>query len=1064
MNKRLALFLAFFAFVLTTVSAQVGAVRGTVVSADDGEPVVGATVTVRHAKKNAVTDLDGKFQINDVRLGQDRLIISYIGMKTVEVAAKAELRVRLEAEASAMDEVIVVAFGKQKRESFTGSAAVLDSKQIAQQQVSNPISALSGRVAGLQMAESNSATGYPSMNVRGVSSINAAIEPLIVLDGLPYNGAYSDINPADVESMTVLKDAASTALYGARGANGVILITTKQAKRGQAVVTMEARVGANTNARVDYETIDQAPEYYEAYYRAHYNANIAAGQDPFTAHKNANNTLGKGADVGGLGFVTWTAPEGQYLIGENGRFNPNATKGALVTNNGKTYLLMPEDWKKAALRNGIREEYNVNVNGGNDTFQAYANMGYMRDQGLVVGTDYERYTGRMKFDWNVKPWLRVGTNVTYTHGDADYSGDALSAIYSLPNNLYPIYVRDAEGNILQDARGDVYDWGDGRITGVQRANLNSDAPMQSDRLDISSRSSNAFGGQAYAEITFLTDFRLTANVNIYETEYRDKTGNNPYYGYATTSGGGLTVEHNRYYNFNTQQLLNWAHTYGQHTISALLGHEYSRDNTLKLQANKTNYFSYATHQELNGLLQNGTGIASSSALYNVEGFFLRAQYDYASKYFASASYRRDGSSRFHPDHRWGNFWSVGGAWIVTKEKWELPRWVSMLKLKASYGQQGNDGIGNFNYSDYYDISVVNGEGVLAFDSKGKQDITWETNTNLNVGLEFELFNHRLRGSVEYYNRKTTDMLMWFTVPTSMGYSGYYDNIGDMSNRGVELTLDGDIVKTRHFTWGAYLNMSFNKNEVSYLPEENKTSFIDGVGGYYYGNWQYVGEGKPIYTWWLKKWAGLNEQGQSIWYRNATAADGVATMETTTDYDNADYYLCGDPHPTVYGGLGMNFQLYGFDLSVNCNYSLGGKDLDGGYASLIAAPVSGATAVRLHKDILRSWTPENTATDMPRWQYGDQYEASTSDRFLVSASYFTLKSISAGYTFPKQWIKRLGLTNLRVYASADNIAYWTARKGFDPRNSLAGSTVSGAEPTSVGTFPKRAISGGIQVQF
>lgn len=478
MDKRIASILLALALVTLTSRAQTGGAGGRVTAADDGSPVVGATVMVKGTQTGTVTDHDGRFTIAKLPHQGKTLVISYVGMQTVDVAAKQGLNVVMEPATKTVDEVIVVAFGKQKRESFTGSAGTLDAKALQERQVTNPLAALNGRVAGVQMVEGNTETSQPEINVRGVSSVNAGTTPLVVLDGLPYPGYYTDINPADVESITVLKDAASTALYGARGANGVILITTKAAKRGQARISFDAKIGSSHNARVDYECLDEPGEYYEMYYKAHYNYQRATGHSRWDSHVAANNALcGSSAD-GGLGFVTWQAPDGQYLIGENGRMNPQATPGVISSNNGKDYLLIPDDWKKQALRDGLRQEYNVNVNGGTDAFQSYVSLGYVNSEGICYGTDYERFTGRAKMDWQARKWLRMGINTSYTHTDSNSSGQALTPVHEMAK-IYPLYIRDAQGNILQDARGPMYDYGTGTVTGATRVWEYNSNPLQS---------------------------------------------------------------------------------------------------------------------------------------------------------------------------------------------------------------------------------------------------------------------------------------------------------------------------------------------------------------------------------------------------------------------------------------------------------------------------------------------------------------------------------------------------------------------------------------------------------
>jgi len=672
----------------------------------------------------------------------------------------------------------------------------------------------------------------------------------------------------------------------------------------------------------------------------------------------------------------------------------------------------------------------------------------------------------LKVDYQARKWLKVGGTARYIHTNSNNNNYSYYGSLTTPC-IYPVYIRDANGNILTDANGKMYDYGDGTVTGVIRPNDRSDNYIQDDILSVSNSNSNAFGFAAYSDISFLRDFKLTLNINVYDTENRYMTGASPDYGYQGQTGGYLSTYSYRTYSVNSQQLLNWSHAYGKHTLYLLLGHEYTRDNNGTLGAAKDNIVNYAANKELDGAstLLSAEGYTS---IYNVEGYFFRANYDYASRWFASFSFRRDGSSRFAPSHRWGNFWSLGGAWIISKEAW-FPKnnWIDELKLKASYGEQGNDNIGEFRYTDFYDITTANGQAALSFSTKGKDDITWEKNGNFNTGIDFELFHHRLTGSLEYYHRKTTDMLLWFTTPISIGYTGYYDNVGDMVNKGVEFSVSGDIISTSKVNWNLNFNISHNKNEVTYLPDENKIISMEGHGGYRnLSSYNFIGEGLPLYTWYMPKYAGPNSEGQSTWY--VTNSDG--TIGTTTTYSNASYYLCGDANPKVYGGFGTTISAYGFDLSASFLYSLGGKGLDYGYMTLMGSPTASTERGNLHKDLLNAWSADNTSSDIPRFQYGDESTAYTSDRFLTSNNSLTFKNISLGYTLPKALVKKLGLTSIRVYATCDNVYYWTKRKGYDPRTSLTGQVrvqdVYSTSSSNSFTYyqPIRTISGGLTVKF
>ncbi len=1054
--RKVMLLWALLLFAAVNAFAQNGRVSGQVLSAEDDLPLIGATVRVVGTNIAGATDVDGKFSLSGLSQSDKRLEVSYIGYETKIVDIKPDLVVRLELHSEMMDEVMVVAFGKQKREAFTGAASVVSAADIERQQVTNPIEALSGNVTGLQMLSVNSFTEDPTILIRGVSSINAGTAPLIVLDGLPYSGYLNDINPADIASMTVLKDAASNALYGARGANGVILITTKSAGRSNTKVSFGAKWGANTDASVKYDYIKDPGQYYEAHYLAMRNYYMnGLGQQFAQAHINANNILGGPNSSGGLGYMVYSMPEGEMLIGTNGRLNPNATLGNRVAYDGNIYTLYPDDWLEEGTRNGFRQEYNLNLTGGNDKFSFYGSLGYLGEEGISYGNDIERYSARLKTEYQAFSFLRVGANASYNHTETNSQSGVFNVLNDM-SPIYPLYVRDGEGNILRDSHGKVYDYGSGNNAGLYRPVDTNGNYVQEDLLNVNKNVSNAFSLQGFATFDFLDNFRLTINGSVYDTENRINTGVNPYYGYSSneSSQGSVFVGHYRTIDYNYQQLLNYNNSFGKNNVDILVGHEYSRNNGTNVTADRTKVAMFDKNTEINGAVVDGD-MGSYQTNYNVEGYFIRAQYDYDNRIFASGSFRRDGSSHFHPDHRWGNFWSIGAAWILTKEEW-FPKshLVNMLKIKSSYGEQGNDAIGNYRYVDTYTIRNSDGNVAYIFNDKGNKDITWETVGGFNAGLEFELFNSRLRGGAEFYVRNTRDMLMYFKAPYSLGYSGYYDNVGDMRNTGVEVDLSGDIIATRDIAWTVGLNFTWEKNRVTYLPEENKRYVVDGVSGYSSGE-VFFGEGLPVRTWYLKRYAGVSEDGQALYYKKNSETGEVTT---TTDYSQATYSLCGSALPKMFGGINTSFRCYGFDLNAQFNYSIGGKKWDWAYMGMMTPPYNSIVGSQKHKDVFKAWSPENPTSDIPRWQYNDLYAASSSDRWLTDASYITFKNLSVGYTFPKSLASRLKMSKLRVYAVAENIAYWTKRKGFDPRFDSFYGVYAGS------FFPMRTISGGLSVEF
>ena len=1036
------------------------AVTGTVVSQEDGQPIIGATIRVVGANVGAVTDADGKFSLS-LPSGHNKLKVTYVGMVDQDVTVKGNsVRVVLAPDETNLDEVMVVAYGTAKKSAFTGSAAVVKSDDIAKISSSNVMSALSGKVSGVQI---NSATGAPgqesfSIRIRGISSINAGNDPLIIVDGAPCDADYiNNLNQNDIASMTVLKDAASAALYGARGANGVVIITTKNGREGTSAITVDAKWGANSRGVQFYNTIESPAAYYETYYQALKNYSLNNGNDNMTAHKWAlNNMFSGGYD---LGYNVYTVPEGQDFIGLNGKLNPNATLGRVINVNGTDYMLYPDSWRDAAYQTGLRQEYNITATGSNDKGSFYGSAGYLKNEGISIGSDYARFTGRLKADYQLRSWLKLSGNFNYSHYNAnslsDDGGSTVGNIFMVKNMapIYPLYIRDANGNILQDSKTGLaqYDWGDGSITGLTRPVMTGSNPIFANYFNKNEQDGNSLDATGTAEIRFLNDFKFTSVNTVMLDETRFTTTYNPFYGQFAANNGSIEKSHARKWSYNYQQLLNWHHLFGKHDVEVMLGHEYYRTRYYVLTASKNNIFSI-NNNELSGAVNNGS-MDSYTTDYNVEGWFGRAQYNYDNKYFGSVSYRRDASSRFHPDHRWGNFWSFGGAWIISKEKWFNAPWVDELKFKASYGEQGNDNIGNYLYTDTYSIVPAGtGAGVSVASTKGNKEITWEKNGNFNTGFEFSFFRGRLSGSIEYFYRRTSDMLAFFALPASSGWSGYYDNIGNMQNMGVEVELDGTPIRTKDFEWGLNVNFTAYKNKITSIADENKTTVVEGSEGYQSGM-NYYGEGLPLYTFYMPKYAGVNEKGQSLFYKT----DDEGKITTTTTPGDATYYLCGTALPWAYGGFGTRFSYKGFDLSVDFNYQLGGQIYDSDYAGMMGITGTGRGNA-IHADLLNSWTPENPNSNIPQLIIDDPSATTTSDRFLIGASYLSLQNLNFGYTFPTKLTSKIGVGKLRLYLTATNLWLWSKRQGLDPRQSITG----GASTAYYSAM--RTISGGITVTF
>lgn len=1073
--KRLFLILTAVITMAFVAVAQTRTVQGVVVSAEDGEPLMGVSVMGVGSSVGTSTDLDGRFSLklpDSVR----KLKVSYVGMETAEVGiTPGEMHITLKS-SNVLDEVIAVAFGTAKKSAFTGSAAVMSSDELSRHVSTNVADALVGTVPGLQMRGSSGAPGASqgSMNIRGIASMYASTDPLVIVDGSPYPASLSNIPQGDIESITVLKDAASAALYGARGAAGVIIITTKKGSAKESRISLDARWGANTRSVQRYNTVDNPGEYYEAYYDQVYNYyRYGQGRYPGAAHLAANRQM-----LSDLAYNVYSVPEGQMLIGANGRLNPEATLGNIITSRGNQYYLTPDSWRDAAYRTGLRQEYNVSVNGGTDRSSYYASLGYLDEEGFIRNSGFERLTARFKGDFQAKKWLTLGVNAGYVHStttqvanmgveSADFNNQNLTYYTDYIAPIYPLYVRgvgaDGKPYIMTDDNGHIaYDYGsanNGYYLG--RPFMGNGNPIGSNRYNEVKSIGNQLNANFTADFTF-TDFlkaNVTSNVTWGETEYSDYE--NPWYGSKASVNGMLDKSTTTTMRTNNVQSLTYLDQFGHHSINVMLGHEYYRQETRYLFAQASGGYS-PDIPEINAFAKKVTS-ESYKSVYNVEGYFGRAQYDYDSKYFASLSYRRDASSRFAKSNRWGNFWSVGGAWIVNKDFFTDQAWLDMLKFKASVGQQGNDDIGNWAYTDLYTLSPAGDTSMSpSFYRIGNPDITWETTTNYNVGVEFGFFGNRLNGTIDFYYKKTKDLLFWLNIPESAGSRGYYDNLGDIRNMGIEVALNGNIIKNRLVDWSVNLNFAHNSSKILSLPASKKIygGFSDSKNNI--GMW--YEEGKSLYNMYLPVYAGVNENGEALYYtdpeidmhqtqtRPATMRD---KKHTTTNYNLAPSYELGTSLPKLFGGFGTSIRVWDFDASVQFDFQLGGKVYDTQYASLMSPCETSSSAGRaIHRDYKNSWTPDNH-TNVPRWQFGDQYTTSRSSRFLTSARYLNFQSFTVGYTLPSFWKE---ISKIRVYVMGENLCFWSARKGLDPRYAYSGN--NGLSPYS----PARNISGGVQVTF
>ena len=1021
--------------------AQNKQVSGTVVD-EAGAAIVGAAVVVDGTSIGTTTGVDGDFKLSAPANGT--LTVSFVGYEDVKVAiaGKTSIKVVLKASVEQLDDVVVVAFGSKRKQDVVGSVSSVKSTIINNSQATSVSSALEGAVAGLQVVSSTGQPGADSSIVlRGIGSLSGGNTALIVVDGVPFNGRLSDINPADIQSITVSKDAVSNSLYGSRAANGVVMVTTKSGRQDRTQINFTANWGVTNRAYKDYDYVTDQGEFYELTWYGIRNTQIMDGMSADEAALYASNDL-----LNQLKYNSFIIPEGEHLVGTDGKLN----KAAKERYN--------DSFADALFDSAMRQEYQVSASGGTDKTNYYLSMGYLDNDSYVIGSDYNRISARANVNSQLKPWLKVGTNIAYSvtemNGVKDGVGQA-SNPFDVARSwapIYPVHGYDEQGNLVYDANGEpVYDAGTGQVAGItgMRPVATNQNVICSMLEDINRNKYHNLTTRSFIEIKFLKDFTFTANYSY------DYTNNNATTFYSTKIGDGQSFNgrgtrgsYNSYtQNFN--QLLAYNKVVGDHNISAKIGHEYYNYKSDAFSGQKTQFFD-----PLNPELDNGGQleyISSYTQEHSIEGYFAMADYNYANKYYVSAAYRRDGTSRFL--NRWGDFWSVGLGWRISAENWmQGAEWINDLKLRASYGTQGNESVLNYTpYMDQYSISWDGSQLGYSTSFYGNPDLTWEKQKTVDVGVDFRLWD-RVYGSVEYFYRRTDDMLFQKTLAPSGGRPYNWENLGAMSNQGVEFELNVDILKGRDFSWTATVVGSHYKNEILTLPEENRK---DGIVS---GTFKLF-EGKSRYEYFTYRYAGMDESGNAQWWTNTYDDEGNITgEEKTSNYNNAEKYWLGkEALPDFTGGFNTTFQWKGIDLTIATAFQLGGWAYDSEYTS----GLSNSFYVGHHKDMWKTFDPVTGEGEYPVWNANNSSNSfgQTSDAHLIKASYFSLRNITLGYSFPKAWMNKLGIGGIRVFVTGDNVALFSKRQGFDPRVSMSGGNGSFG-----GYSPMRVVSGGINLTF
>jgi TonB-linked SusC/RagA family outer membrane protein len=1046
--RKPALLFASILMSMGLVFAQSKQVTGTVKD-NTGEPVVGASVVVKGTSVGIVSDSEGNFTL-DVPGAATVIVVSYIGYKEKEVSVAPYMEITLETDISDLDKVVVVAYGTARKSSFTGSAAVIDKKSLEKRTVSNITKALDGQTPGVI---STSGGGQPgdgtTIRVRGYASINASSSPLYVVDGVPFNGSVNSINPSDIESVTVLKDASAGALYGARGANGVIIITTKRGVSGQADVNFKATYGWSSRAIKRYDMVNQR-EFVQLTYEALRNGYVF------------NNDY------------TWDAAKAQAIA------DLSATMGGEIYNPFKNYtwatIIDPateqvkpdavaawdENWMDAISNDRApRQEYQFSIKGGNDKTQNMLSFGYVNEEGILKNTGFQRFSGRGSIDYQAKEWLKSGLNTSISMSKQNYSmytGSSNANVWysaQFMGPVYPVYVKDIDGKDVLNASGQKQlDYGKGRPT---LSNFNSIATLYDDKSNIDNDNAS---GRGY--ITFSLDkedygvfqgLNFTFNLG---ADYRSQNlmyYYNMFHGNFSNMGGLMSKINTRMFSYTFNQLLTYKRQFGDHSIDILAGHE-----------NYVYQYNYL-YGKKSGLVEGiyeldpATKVDETGSYqkdYRIESYLARVNYNFKEKYYLDASFRSDGSSRFHKDNRWGTFWSAGANWRLSEESFlkDNVEWVNNLSLKASYGVQGNDDIlDDDGYSDYYlwqrlyDLTWPNAglSGAVASSLENRK-VTWEKNYNFNTGVEARLFNNRLDVAFEYFDRQTKDLLLSFPMALSTGFSGYNSNIGDMSNKGFEASISGLAIDSE---LKLRLNFSASKiyNKVIRLTEESDV-MTSGI--------RVIEVGKEIYTYYMSKTAGVDpDTGAQLYWAYDKDSDGNITKEYTTDnYQKAatSKYYFGSRIPKLFGNIGSEITYRGIDFSVMTTYSIGGKIYDNLYDGAMNIMYNGDT---WHKNKLRRWQKPGDVTTVARSEQNPAY--ATNDNALIDASYFAIKNITLGYTLPQKLLRKAQINSVRIFTTLDNFMLFSHLDGMDPQYNFSGGT-------GYAYSPSRTVSIGIDIHF
>ena len=930
--------------------------KGQVIDAQTGDPVIGVNVLVKGTTNGTITDIDGKYELNAPAGAV--LQISFIGYKTVEIAATtSEQTIKLHEDTETLDEVVVVGYGVQKKESLTGAMSTLKENRLKDVTTPTVENMLNGKVSGVYVAPGS---GQPGSNgavqIRGRATLSGSTSPLWVIDGVIVGEDPGVLNPSDIENMTILKDAASTAIYGSQGANGVIIVTTKMGKSEKMKINASVKLGVSTMTNGKMEVMNGAELY-----------------DYYASFPNQED----------IKFSRW---------------NPELRNANF-------------DWGELASQAGFTQDYNISLSGGNEKMSSYFSLGYYSEEGTVKGYKYDRYSFRYRSNYKPFSWLTIKPNISGSMKNTDDSQYDYTAKYTMFPWDSPY---DEDGNLVPDRYSGWVDSSDlNYLNSISYGNHTA-------------RKTYEFSGNFDFDIK-ITDWLTFTSVNNYRwTGYFQSTYTDPRTDSASGVQGRVEEEQTNNIQRYTNQYLTFNKIFGKHSVQALLAYEFMDTSAKVINAKGTGIVSgfevldaTATPEEVGG---NLTEWAKQSV-------FAKANYTYDNRYLAEVSLRRDGASNFGDDKKYGNFFSISAGWNINREKWFKADWVDVLKLRASYGSVGNIPYSKYPQYGLYSVSSnYNGIPAILISQVGNKDLTWEQTYTAGVGIDANFFNNRLRFVFDYYNKYTSNILYQVPVSGLTGITSRWQNVGEMRNSGIEITIGGDIIRTKDWLWSLDLNMGYNKNKLEKLYGDDPNMMIIGGGG---NDTSIAGAAEKVLKvgystdrYYLREWAGVDpKNGAPLWYKN----DGSG--ETTSNYSEAKQVMTEATSPKLFGGFNTSLTWKNIDLNASFGFSLGGKiynysrqeyDSDGAYTD--------RNQMKLIDGWSR-WEKEGDIATHPAASYGNKSNSNkASTRYLEDGDYLKLRSLSIGYNLN---LSKYYIQNMRIYFTAENVFTLTGFSGIDP---------------------------------